>query len=359
MAKTRLALIGANGNVGRELCFLFREDPEIEIIPVVRNVFGAALLQQYGIECSIGDICKPEDAKRLTRDADGVLIAAYSRGAGRRETEINKAIVQNSIQFLRPGATAIYLSTVRVFGRTVDPTIPVLGLPSRYTLRKRQCESLFMRMTQRMGQMGYVFRLGHVFGVLQPRTQDLKDMLDHQGIVRIAVDGGDDSNVVHTVALKDAVKAVLLRGVSTGKYSLVNKPQWTWKEVFDHYKGRGTTIVFTGLKRPKRKPPLSKILAPLQQILYTQRERWDGLRAILPDSYERWLEKMYWVKGYKQMSSLGVAPNVISWREFGFAPMPGNMISQLNETRSLLSEYDAIPKSMYVQDEVGEESTSS
>ena len=50
----KLAVIGANGQVGTELCFLLREN--VDLIPIVRNKLGTIFLKHNGFKCCIADI---------------------------------------------------------------------------------------------------------------------------------------------------------------------------------------------------------------------------------------------------------------------------------------------------------------
>jgi len=45
----KLAVVGANGKVGTELCFLLKD--EIEVVPIVRNRLGAIFLNHNGFNC--------------------------------------------------------------------------------------------------------------------------------------------------------------------------------------------------------------------------------------------------------------------------------------------------------------------
>ena len=51
----KLALIGANGKVGTELCFLLKNEVE-GIKPIIRNNLGAVFLKFHGFNCTIADI---------------------------------------------------------------------------------------------------------------------------------------------------------------------------------------------------------------------------------------------------------------------------------------------------------------
>lgn len=114
----RLALIGANGNVGTELCFLLRND--IEPKPIIRNKLGAIFLNHHGFKCTITDISRKEDAKKNLSDVDVVVISSYATdpftGSQTQSSKlINEQLIKNSINFSTKNATIIYFSTIRSF----------------------------------------------------------------------------------------------------------------------------------------------------------------------------------------------------------------------------------------------------
>src|SRR5262249_55448105 len=55
------------------------------------------------------------------------------------------------------------------------------------------------------------------------------------------------SNTVHVATIIDAILKVAAGAATAGTYDLMNKPQWSWKEVFE-YEGRqvGMSPTFTG-----------------------------------------------------------------------------------------------------------------
>jgi hypothetical protein len=67
------------------------------------------------------------------------------------------------------------------------------------------------------------------------------------------------SNVVHTVTIADAVRRCTFDSISPGLYSLVNVPQWSWKEVFEHYNTSGTELIFEEAKRGRKPSAAARV----------------------------------------------------------------------------------------------------
>ena len=71
-----------------------------------------------------------------------------------------------------------------------------------------------------------------------------KELILSKEKVIIQVSPEKKSNIVHTVTIKDAIMKCLDHEYIPGIYSLVNNPQWTWKDVIDYYKKPETIIEY-------------------------------------------------------------------------------------------------------------------
>jgi len=94
---------------------------------------------------------------------------------------------------------------------------------------------------------GFALRLGHVFGDNQPRTKEFKKIFSKKRIL-VQVSPNKKSNVVHIVAIKDAILRCLDPKTKSGVYSVVNNPQWTWQDIFNYYKKSETDIEYNSLQ---------------------------------------------------------------------------------------------------------------
>ena len=72
----KLGLIGANSNIGTELCFLLRNN--VELIPITRNKIGSLFLTHHNFSCRISDISNKHDALETLNDLDAIIISSYS-----------------------------------------------------------------------------------------------------------------------------------------------------------------------------------------------------------------------------------------------------------------------------------------
>ena len=207
----KLGLIGANGKVGTELCFLLKND--VDLKPIIRNRLGSVFLKHHGFSCTIADISQNKDSKECLADIDAVVISSYatdpfSGSQTQSSQKINEQIIKNSVKFSDKDATIIYFSTIRAFSHKIDPNTSHFWTIPGYDKEKKHLERVFMSECRKNKKRGFALRLGHVFGYIQPRTEEFKKIFSKKRIsVRVSSD--KKSNVVHVIAIKDAIMRCL------------------------------------------------------------------------------------------------------------------------------------------------------
>lgn len=235
----RVGVLGANGQVGSELCLLLSKSVDMELVPVCRNRSGSAYLRWQGIACRHGRPADQADAPRLLSDCDLVLNLALASGNPAQIRSTEDRLINNSFEFSRPDATVVYFSTQSVYG---DPN-PGVSIRWRnpYGRAKRVSESKVLSAARRFHKRAYILRLGHVCGELQGLSLDIRRDLIQGRAVLPAQDV--PSNTVLTASIVDAVAEILGGRVRPGTYDLMNTPQWTWKQVYE-YEARRAGVSF-------------------------------------------------------------------------------------------------------------------
>ena len=226
---TRIAVIGANGQVAAELCLLLKEMPGIELVPVCRNPSGSAFLRYSGIACRHGRIADPAEARRLIGDCDAILNCALGTGTPREIRAFDRKLLRNLYACSPDGAVIIHCSTLMVHG---DPR-PGRWIRYRnpYGRAKLAAEGRVRAESKRVGKPGYTLRLGHVCGPLQNISNDIRQAIAAGRAFLPEID--TPSNTVYTLAIVDAVAAILAGKERPGEYDLTNLPQWSWREVYE------------------------------------------------------------------------------------------------------------------------------
>ena len=350
----KLAIVGANGRVGAELCFLFRKDG-IDVVPIVRNRIGAIFLEYHGFDCRIAEIANEDDAKNTLCDIDVVVVAAlaFDFGITKRSSRTNDAIVRNSVKFCKEHAKIIYFSSIRAFSSQADEHTPRFHLPA-YDVEKRRGENTLFRSCKSEGKVGYALRLGHVLGRNSARSGNIVDLVSGRAEIHLQVSPDRLSNVLHVPTLKEAIMICAESGLKAGTYSVVNCPQWTWRDVFNYYRGP-TEVVFHG--DPEKQGHITKrIFQAMYRLVDVQKRQRDlldlesdvehrfaSLRLYLPSGLEQYLRYKYLAsRASSDVEELVKAREPIYFSEFGYRPIPGPFIPGLSKTEILLKDYGII-----------------
>jgi nucleoside-diphosphate-sugar epimerase len=226
----RIAILGANGQVGTEVCLRLKDVDGIEVVPIARNVSGSAFLRLKGIECRHGRITDPVEAVRLIGDCDVVVNFALSNTAiPRLDRDINREITRSVVAAAKPGVPIVFASTIMVYAPAMK-----FRIPDSYGLEKLLTEKMFRRRCKASHHPAFVFRLGHVMGELQNITgkicgeiRDARVALPHDG--RVA------SNTVFAATIVEAIVQIAQGTPEPGTYDLITFPQWTWFDVYNYY----------------------------------------------------------------------------------------------------------------------------
>jgi len=332
----KLAVVGANGKVGTELCFLLKD--EIEVVPIVRNRLGAIFLNHNGFNCKVADITQDNDAKENLHDVDVIVITAYatdpfSGSQTRTSKSINKKLIKNSVRFSKNNSTIIYLSTIRAFSQKIDPNMSFWSF-RKYDREKQYLESLLLSECKKWKKRGFPLRIGHVFGDNQIRTQEMKRILSGEKLL-VRTSPEKKSNVVHTVTIKDSIICCMKKDVKPQMYSVVNQPQWTWKDVFDYYNDKKIQIIFDeSLAQSKN------VTSFLWKILKSNKRFFGPILYYLPSKFDLYVQRKLTMKRlHLAISKLQSIDNDYSTEEFYYKPIPGPFLSGLNETKILLKNY--------------------
>ena len=334
-----LAIVGGNSKIGTELCFILRRFG-IEPTPVVRNGLGATFLRYHGFQCRIGDVGVDNVAEGLLRDMDTVAIAAYDTHWGKAGRAANKKLVSNCVRYSAPESKVIYFSSIRAYSRKVDKGTPRWWFAPAHDREKRYLESQLFNEARKNARKGFAFRIGHVFGKNQSRTRQLIGRLSASDAITVEVSPDKPSNVLHTVSLAEAITLCMKGSVPAGTYSLVNHPQWTWREVLDYYAPTSTKVTLNDRVKPSGGTSLSRrlvrhILGPLIRsggFGYT-------LKLVVPDSYRRAYSRDSQLQLIRQEID-ELESTTLRMHEFQYGPAPGKEVPGLSITRDILENYE-------------------
>jgi len=336
----KIAILGANGQVGAELCLLLRRAPGIELVPVCRNPTGSAFLRYNGIACRHGRPADPKEAPGLLGDCDLIFNCALGSGTPGEMRAFDRKLIHNIFAHSRSDATMIHCSTLMVHG---DPRPDKLWRTrDAYGRAKYAAEGFVKTESERSGKRSYILRLGHVCGPLQNITAKIHKEIASGQVVLPERDV--PSNTVYTVTIVDAIAAILEGNEPPGTFDLTNAPQWTWREVYAYESGQCQRAFAPKLvPGPIAQSVLQRNLAWAQRTL----SAWTRV-AFVRRTLERWLAvaspalndraQATWLKmrARTEIGAIGVAPALAS--ELSWICLDRRTLPSLRPTASLLAK---------------------
>jgi len=226
----KIAILGANGQVGAELCLLLSRMESIELVPVCRNPTGSAFLRFSGIACRHGRPADSAEAPGLIGDCDAIVNCALGTGTPAEIRAFDEKLIGNMFAHSKAGAIVIHCSTLMVHG---DPRPgKILRARDSYGRVKLAAEREVWRHSKRAGKPAFILRLGHVCGPLQNITDKIRREIAANSVLLLQEDAY--SNTVYTVTIVDALMSILAGNYQPASFDLTNSPQWTWREVYDY-----------------------------------------------------------------------------------------------------------------------------
>lgn len=260
----KVGVIGANGQVGAELCLMLARRTDVDLVAICRTPSGSAFLRWQGIACRHGRVADSSDAARLIGDCDLIVNSTFANGTPADIRRIEAQIIRNLFACTSRGATIVHFSTQSVYG---DPR-PGRWIRWRnpYGRAKLASERRVRREQAIFGKPAYVLRLGHVCGALQEISNTIRETIRANAVVLPALNCS--SNTVYTAAILGALDQIMRGTVKPGTYDLMNGPPWTWREVYE-YEARQCQVTLRPCIAPDspQRSIRPKILASIRQMM--------------------------------------------------------------------------------------------
>jgi nucleoside-diphosphate-sugar epimerase len=231
----RIGIIGANGQLGSEVCLLLSQIGGVTPVPICRNLVGATFLTRCGLDVRLGTLDNEANSRELLRDLD--LVADFSLPAG-SSSHVRSQIRQtltNIVSFAPVGVPFVYLSSILAFGNPDfhSPLRQYRFSRSAYGSTKRFAESFARSISAKYKRPAYIFRVGVVHGELQAATrQAIKDLKKSACLTAYVPEA--DSYTVFAFTIAEALLSAARKLDSPGLYTLVSNPAWSWSDLH-HY----------------------------------------------------------------------------------------------------------------------------
>lgn len=319
----RIAIVGANGQIGTELVLRLRGTADLELVPIMRSRSGSAFLRSQGVECRQGVITEVNQARELLAGCDTILNLAHSDSYIAKQREVN-ASVQVAINSAAPtGSKIVFASTQMVYA----PELP-MRIPGTYGAEKFLLEKKAARHARRLGKDFIVLRLGHVLGDLQAISRKILEEIE-AGPVPMINGGKGPSNTTFVSSLADALVRITDGRVEVGTYDLITCPQWSWEQVYAFHAERARrpfNIVSTKAPPGLGSRAIADLVGLATEVALRQRVRERlafAMRWLPPNANEHLYAKYQTRRAQNEIAALTPTPESVveSWRAVGRNPL--------------------------------------
>lgn len=340
----RILLLGANGQVGTEVCLLLGLIPGVQPIAACRSELGSAFLRRHGVECRHGSVTNPKEAEALLDGADVVADFSLISGAYSEMRRTIAQMVSLATKHAARGSRYVYISSEMAYGQVhTEPLKLKWHTLSRtvYGASKRFGENLAMSS----GREAYVLRLGQVHGELQSESRRILKELEtaaRLGWTAVVPEGKSDS--VFAFSIAEALAQIAEGKVKPDTYTLISEPQWTWEEVFRYY------LATSGLEIPVEVWPMSRYAPPGAAAWRT----WAGKGMAVAAEYRELLSayilyrkpelERKMASDFRRRRAVGDIANLPERAEYrpchvNLGDVPGTKMRTLSDTRVCLREW--------------------
>tara|TARA_Y100000814_G_scaffold277458_1_gene238477 strand:- start:32 stop:1093 length:1062 start_codon:yes stop_codon:yes gene_type:complete len=232
----KIAVIGANGQVGTEVCIHLKEIDDFEVIPICRSNSSTAFLRKIGLDCKVVDMEDSEQVREILTDIDIVIDFSYPKGTAKKVREMTRRIISNVLRYAPTDSLFIYMSSIVAFGvhssspwvrRHVFSHTPY-GALKRYGERVTRFLGLFNR------KKIYILRLGQVHGEMQSVGRKMEKEIENRHL-SIPFSGNVHSPTVFCSTISEAICSIVKGKEKPGRYTLVSNPEPTWRELYEFY----------------------------------------------------------------------------------------------------------------------------
>lgn len=339
----KIAVIGANGQVGREVS-LFLHVMGVEVIPISRTEIGGVFLERCGLTCRYGSVSNESDVKRLLNGCDLVADFAHPRDLPAKIRESVKSNIDNVVRHAPQGAPYVYISTISAYGMGRDDSKMKNYFFARTTYAAdKRCLERFA-LSQQSEREIYVLRLGQVHGFLQKVSHEfMKETAS--GEVRLPFSADTNSYTVFCYSIAEALINIMKGRERPGKYTFVSTPEWSWGDIYNYWASqRGVelnlvasknlelqTIGSTFLRNLKR-----FLLAPIMRVGVKHKQLILNIILVGFPSFQEKMQAEYLRRN--AIRELSYANNVATSRKFQIGKIPGNRLVSLSDSRLTMSE---------------------
>ena len=231
--KKKLLILGATGQVGKELSLHLIENKKIDLICHARSGVSSAFLRNKNINCIISDL-KSEKLKTNIKNADLIFdLAAPSTGNLRETKKFYKDRINYIFENMSIKSKFVFASTMNAFGLSErNRKLKNYLIPSSiYAANKRFAEELIIKEGKQRNFETYVVRLSNVHGNLQRASNEIKELILNDYVFEIP---STSAWIVFVSTIYEMLISILENKEKPGKYTLVNDEIF-WPDLLEFF----------------------------------------------------------------------------------------------------------------------------
>lgn len=341
----RIAIIGANGQVGSEVCLLLSMMPGVEVVPVCRTEIGSAFLRRCGLAVRHASATGVEGMRRAVEGCDVVADFSLPVGAASEVRKVMGEVIPNLVNAAPPKAAFVYLSSITAFG------IPDFHQPLKtyrfsrnvYGSCKRVGEQLAASAGANSGRSAYLLRVGVVHGELQMVSRKIQHQVATAGKILTSVPGCE-SYAVFVISIAEALVAVANGGQDPGLYTMLPAPGVRWNDLHEWYCRRAGVTPHIELLPPD--PAISQVrrgvqsvVTPVRKLVFSGKDLIAGYLATASPNLENQLRAIYHAKNAAREIAEG--RRLAQYRPYGnnHTVFPGRRFAGLSESLAATDAY--------------------
>ena len=237
---TKILLIGASGQVGKELLEYLSED--FEVTCLLRSKESSFVLSNHS-KFIISSIDDENVVLPLINKSDIIINAAYSSGTALSSFQQNISLNKTLIKYLNKseGKLLIHFSTIAVYGNFIDNKLIDFKYPNpsdSYGYNKLKIENLIRKKISSKN-ISYILRLGHVQGDLQSTEKYFVNLL-RENFFGLPKNYDSFSNTVFVKDIYNSIKYISNKKFhkKVNTYNLITNSSRTWLEHLTYLKNK-------------------------------------------------------------------------------------------------------------------------
>tara|TARA_B100000989_G_C19524082_1_gene465824 strand:+ start:433 stop:1446 length:1014 start_codon:yes stop_codon:yes gene_type:complete len=220
MENKKIFLLGATGQIGKELALEFKNTTNINFLCHSRTSVGSSFFDFYKIKNIVGEI-KNENIISEIKIADLIFdLAAPNSGTLREIKNFYKKRVDLIIPNMKKNSRYVFASTMNAYGIDNERKIlkNYLFSSSIYATNKRYAEKYISKIGKKNNIDVYLLRLAEVHGKFQRASLNITEKIEDNRIFEIPE---TPAWITFISLIKDAIINIIFDKEKPGLYTLV------------------------------------------------------------------------------------------------------------------------------------------